>query len=129
MYISFLGAYLFSSVTMQRQNADQIILSGLLVKKNIGKRDKDQGSAKPITIPRSPMFETRIAGTYIFSLYSRFADLGPNDICQLRYVYISNFYFNLQRYNIFCIYANKWRKSRHFSLVDAPKALQFKSTP
>ena len=72
---------------MQKQNADQIILSGLLVKKNIGKRDKDQGSAKPITIPRSPMFETRIAGTYIFLLYSRFADLGPNDICQLRYVY------------------------------------------
>lgn len=95
---------------MQKQNADQIILSGLLVKKNTGKRDKDQGSAKPITIPRSPMFETRIAGTYIFSLYSRFADLGPNDICQLRYVYISNFYFNPQRYNFFCIYARKGTK-------------------
>ena len=45
-------------------------------KKNIGKRDKQQGSAKPKTISRSPMFETRIAGTYISLSYLDFADLA-----------------------------------------------------
>ena len=34
---------------------------------------------------------------------------------------IHNSIFSPQRYKNFCIYANKWRKSRHFSLEDARK--------
>ena len=34
---------------------------------------------------------------------------------------IHNSIFSPQRYKNFCIYANKWRKCRHFSLEDARK--------
>ena len=64
-------------------------------KKNIGKRDKSEGSAKPITIPRLPIFKTRIAGDIHLLLILDFADLRSKSICRMRYVLCLCYFISL----------------------------------
>ena len=69
-----------------------------------------------MTIPRLPMFETRIAGTYTSLSIVRFPDLLLDCICQLRYVYFFIFLFSPQSYNKKCTYASKASNYFHFSI-------------